>query len=581
MDNLYLMKSLPLLAGLAARSFGCTVVQDANCTTASVNNERIIRIAPLKDMGDPSEADLVIGKVIHEVVHIAYTDFNVGKGESEFVHHLANILEDVWGERRQAREYPGAQGKISAAFKVMIVRGLFGNPSGQETPQSLIAGMLVRGLRAKELGQDFLTHSYEEYRKALEAAIGADSTQKLWETALEVRSCESTQTAYEIAKRIAQQLKEDAETPQPDPQQPQQGAGGSGGQGDDKDQDASGDADGQGTSGDDDAQKGAPSRQQGQGKEATPSSGGGNPSPAQAEAIQEALNATDGFGTTDLGDAIDAEMKDSGISAGRGTKAGDVLDPNPGRLPEQPEKTRAIRVRATPIAVQLGRRLESLLEDRKESHVFRKNSGRRMDRMALSGVPLGIDRIFRHTEEEDGIDTALSILIDISNSMKRSLSDGIPAIRSVEDTTWALSDALEKHAIPFAVNAFGSQTSVLKGFGESWRKAGNRLWGDLENATVTHFAVRKAAGDLLQQEAKRKMLLLITDGLPSKVNETAVAIREAQRAGCEIAILFISDHEPIDFDQALRSAGTGIRSVRIRSSEGIARQVFSAVQGAF
>ena len=577
MDNLHLMKSLPLLAGLAARSFGCTVVQDPSCSPASVNKERGIKSAPLQDPGTPGEADLVIGKVVHEVIHIAYTDFEVGKGESEFVHHLANILEDVWGERRQAREYPGAQNKICAAFQVMMERGLFGLPSDQETPQSLIAGMLVRGLRAIELGQDFLQPGYVMFREALETKIGIDPTRKVWETALEVRQCESTQTAYQIAKRIAALLKQDSETPQSSPSPQPQNAGGnagdSGGAGSPEEPGASGDAS------QDPAAQGAGQQQPSGGN-----AGSGAPTPAQADAIQEALDATDGFGTTDFGEALDQEMAQSGISNGKGTngvKAGDVLDPNPGSFLEHPERTQAIRVRATPIAVQLGRRLENLLEDRKESRTFRRAAGRRMDRMALSGIPLGNNRIFRYQEEEDGIDTALSILIDISASMKSLLSDGIPAIQAVENTTWALSDVLEKHDIPFAVTAFGKQTTVLKGFGESWRKAGKRLWDTLETSTVTHFAVRKAAGDLLPQEAQRKLMLLITDGVPSSIDDTAVAIREAQRAGCEIAILFISDKMPIDFDRALRSAGTGIRSTRIRSGEGIARHVFEAVQGAF
>lgn len=575
MDNLHLMKSLPLLAGLAARSFGCTVVQDANTATASVNKDRVIRIAPLKDFGDPGEAELVVGKVVHEVVHIAYTNFDVGQGESEFVHHLANILEDVWGERRQAREYPGAQGKICAALKVMMDRGLFGAPSDQETPQSLIAGMLVRGLRSQHLGQSLLQPGYETFRAATEAAIGEDPTRKIWEIAQAVRACESTEAAYAIARKIAEQLKEDAETPQPSQSQPQQGDGDGKGEPAPASGDAADPSPGQDGAASGQGQNGQPDPQSGS------HPGSGAPSAAQAAAIEEALNATDAFGHTDFGDALDEEMEKAGICNPGGRNAGDVLDPNPGVLPEQPDLAQAIRVRATPIAAQLGRRLESLLEDRRESSTYRRSAGRKLDRMALSGIPSGNMRVFRHREEEDGIDTALSILIDISASMKTRLSDGIPGIQAVENATWALGDVLEKHDIPFAVTAFGQRTSCLKGFGESWRKAGRRVWQKLEPSTVTHFAVRKASSDLLQQEAQRKLLLLITDGAPSSINETAVAIREAQRAGCEVAILFVADKTPIEFDLALRQAGTGIRSTRIRSGEGIARHVFSAVQGAF
>ena len=505
----------------------------------------------------------MIGKIVHEVIHIAYTNFDAGQGSSAFVHALANVLEDVWGERRQSREYPGAQGKIRAALAVMMQRGLFGLPKAEEvSPQSLIVGMLIRGLRASELGQTELLPGYEAYRQALEVKIGTEPTRRLWETALEVRSCESSERAYEIAHAIAKQLEEDSQNPLPSSNEQEK-----------EDTEDSPAEDGDGSN--------ASSSSDGQMDESQDGGTGSPVSPEQAGAIREALEATDDFGETDFGKAIDDEMADKGITRLHGPGAGDILDPNPGKLIDAPETTAAIRRRAMPIAAQLGIRLESLLESLRESLYYRERSGRKLDRRAVPGIPVGATRVFRRTDEEVGLNTALSILIDISGSMSDCLSDGKPAILAVEETAWALGDALHRNEVPFAITTFGSSTTRLKSFGESWRFASRRHWHKLQDSTVTHYAVRKAVADLLQQSEVRKMLLLVTDGVPSSIEETAVEIREAQRAGVEVAILFIAKESPLVLLDNLKSAGTGIQPTQIFSGEGIARQIFQSVAGAF
>lgn len=582
-------RSLPLLAGLAARSFGCRLVQDPNCSTASVGKDRVIRITPFKDLASQDEVDLVVGKVVHEVIHIAYSDWLALEQAtlSPFANNLRNVFEDVWGERRQAREYPGAPGKISKAFEVMQKRGLFGMPEEGLPPQALLFGTLLCGLRTQELGQTMLQASYEAYRAQLESTIGAEPTRKLWEAALAVRDCESTTDAINLAHKIEAMLKEEAEQPEsPDSENP----GNEEAQDGDGQPDSNGDAgeESVGESGGNPAAEGDPAPAEGQG---SPQAGNGSPSPgtgeplpitrAQAQAIRDALDAQDGFGPTDLGDMIGDEMDDSGITVSYGQGAGDVLDPNPGKLMPQPERAALIRQRATPVATQLGIRLEALLETLIDSQVYADRSGRKLMRSSLSGIPIGNTRIFRRQEENAGVDTAISMVIDISGSMSSELTDGKPAIEATEETAWAMGDVLDKFDIPFAITAFGSRTSSIKHFDEDWRTASRKVWCSLESNTVTHHAIRTTAGELIMQDQERKLLLLVTDGIPSDATNTAVEIREAQRAGIEVAILFIAADEPDHFIATLTAANTGIRPTRINSGEGIAKSIFKAVEGAF
>jgi len=629
MMNETVVRSLPLVAAMTGRSFGVRVVEDASVSTASVGIDRVIRVYPFRSVGTQEEADLVVAKIVHEAVHLRYTDFKLNEtkraaGAPAFTNTVRNILEDVWGERKQARIYPGAPSVIGKGLKTMVDRGLFATPTPETKPAQLLTAMLISGLRSQELGQQVLGEAYQTARGLMEGTLGIRATRILWETALQVRQCETTARGWEIAEAVEHLLKKESENsplPPPPPPSPSQSQGSQGdsGEGDNEPLDpAAGDSAGDGQ--DEDP---SPSNECGDGEQGASDGGsqdpagsddgvdepdpndagnstrksaaaaGGHtsdgepdPTPEQIKALKQLLAADEGeFGVVDLGTELDQEMEKAGIAApdnasySRG--AGDVFSPEASKLAENPDMALAIRARSRSTTTMLGAQLEGALQARVDECSYTSISGRRLATSKLPGVLAGRFDVFRHREENEKLSTAVGVFLDISGSMSDTLSDGKQAIHVAEESAWAVGDVLSRFDVPFGLFAFGERVTPIKTFGESWRKASLQYWNSLEGSTVTHQAVRYGIGEMMPVEAERKLMLVITDGVPSCCTTTAADIREAQRAGIEVAILFVAKEEPTDLIEELARLGTRIRPQRVDSGENLANQIFRAVEGAF
>jgi len=118
------------------------------------------------------------------------------------------------------------------------------------------------------------------------------------------------------------------------------------------------------------------------------------------------------------------------------------------------------------------------------------------------------DRLFKRREEVEGIDTAISILIDVSGSMR---SDGYD--KNALITAIALLETLSKAHVATSIITFNSRSSVLKDFNDSPIKAKQDLhcvyFG---GGTNDYFAIRYAHKTLLNRHERRKICFVITDG---------------------------------------------------------------------
>lgn len=164
---------------------------------------------------------------------------------------------------------------------------------------------------------------------------------------------------------------------------------------------------------------------------------------------------------------------------------------------------------------------------------------------ALKAGHTGEDRLYasrrRHTR-----DTAVLVLLDASLS-----TDSWVANRRVMDVereaVVALGDALEGLFDEVGVSAFCSQTRrdcrslTIKRFDEPWALGARRLVS-LEPAGYTRIgaAVRHATEQLLRCGAKKKLLLIVSDGKPSDLDryegrhgvaDVHRAVTDAQQAG--------------------------------------------------
>lgn len=117
-------------------------------------------------------------------------------------------------------------------------------------------------------------------------------------------------------------------------------------------------------------------------------------------------------------------------------------------------------------------------------------------------------------------DMAALILIDLSYSTDAWL-DGTRVLDTIRDSVFCVGEVLDDFIEKFAVAGFSSNTrhschfQQIKGFNEPWHGARGRL-GTVQPGGYTRIgaALRHAQEILERQHAKRKIVLLVTDGRP-------------------------------------------------------------------
>jgi len=140
------------------------------------------------------------------------------------------------------------------------------------------------------------------------------------------------------------------------------------------------------------------------------------------------------------------------------------------------------------------------------------------------------DRLFKRRLETDGIDSAVVICLDISDSMFTDEAD-YARIRSAVKTTYALLETMSKAGVSTSVLAFGRFTSVLKPWNMPIPKIGDLL-GKVksEGSTNDYFAVRYAHEMLLARPEVRKICFSITDGI-GNTNRVRLQCESGARLG--------------------------------------------------
>jgi Mg-chelatase subunit ChlD len=156
-----------------------------------------------------------------------------------------------------------------------------------------------------------------------------------------------------------------------------------------------------------------------------------------------------------------------------------------------------------------------------EEHQHHRRAGS-VNVAALHSVATGNTRVFKRRVETAGIDSAVVLMLDVSESM---FSDGL--ITTAVAATVALSEALTAAGVDVCVALFGDRTCILSPFGQPFK----RKEADLRRVhhgggTNDYFAVRYAQNLLLQHKAERKVLFMITDGMGAPATRHQVDMGE-------------------------------------------------------
>lgn len=160
--------------------------------------------------------------------------------------------------------------------------------------------------------------------------------------------------------------------------------------------------------------------------------------------------------------------------------------------------------------------------------------GRRLTRLARNDV-----RVFQKKGVDKPGDTAVYILIDDSGSMEGEKTEAAFCAAAVQE------EGFKAH-IPLKIVSFTTRIGiihkVIKGWDEqhAWNCCYNflRHHDGIQYGNDDNYDIRIATKELLQRPEKNRILIVLSDGTPSDVEDTKAAIDEARKRGVKVAGIY-------------------------------------------
>jgi nitric oxide reductase NorD protein len=174
------------------------------------------------------------------------------------------------------------------------------------------------------------------------------------------------------------------------------------------------------------------------------------------------------------------------------------------------------------------------------------------DRRAGLPLPQGLYTQLRARRRQ----LAIGVLVDSSGSTDAWVSAGRRVIDVAREALLLLGEALQGLHEPFAIQAFSGQGAggvvvrEIKPFDDPWSRASQlRIAGlEPEHFTRVGAALRHATAGLMQQPARHRLLLLVSDGRPNDddaydgrygVEDFRQAVAEARLQGISVFCLTV------------------------------------------
>lgn len=145
------------------------------------------------------------------------------------------------------------------------------------------------------------------------------------------------------------------------------------------------------------------------------------------------------------------------------------------------------------------------------------------------------------SHKTDGRDIAVTLLVDLSESLNENVSGGTQTLLELNQEAVALlAWSIEQLGDPLAIAGFNSNTrhgvhyKHIKGFTEHWDDTVKARLADMQASYSTRMgaAIRHAGYYLEKQTADKKLLLILTDGEPADIDEKDgdLLIKDAHKA---------------------------------------------------
>lgn len=400
-----------------------------NIPTARVNEQGEMQLAAVKDEAKVSRALFLryVGYVIHEALHLMYTDFSA-RSPIPYVDRLHNAIEDVWIERR------GIANRVTGNIESVLT-----DLVNQMVEESLVQ---VQDWADPRQYPFVLAIYGRRYARNVPLADGLEPI--FAEASARIDAAQSSADTLVIAKWVYDQLRKIENESKPQKAKPQAG------------EDAGEDS--------------------------------GEPSPGPARKVDR---------TTDSAEVEPSVSVGEDIGGGRSDHR-DVCDPETHLSQFGPQRKVSVTVPAR-LRYEVRR-----LFDNSGHTLF--TPGRRSGSLNVRALHRDDDRLFQRRDDVDGIDSAVSILIDRSGSMS-SLLDHACSV------AYALADSLINAEVQVQVVSFGSSASRSLDWTTNRSKVRDVLSRlRVGGGTNDRGAVRMALESLLMRPESRRVIFVLTDG---------------------------------------------------------------------
>lgn len=516
-------RSLALLASIIGRKRNVKVVF-GDGWDASTDGETMY-LPRLSHNASADDAVLLEGLMDHESMHCRFTNFAHLKSaavkrvfkQHPMIFPLFNTFEDVWGEREQSKVYPGCFRNIKRSVEVMIAKKLYGGPDGPAPVELALRNFVLQALLGRLYDNVQLQQFGAMYRVILEGHIGPAFTERIWNKALEVDLVISTEMAVQLAVSIFEMIKDELA-----------------------------------------------SEEQSNEK-----------NPKREDSLRTLV--------TNAPEDLDiASLLAAALSATGGVVPNGASQKTPGAVymevrDELTLLSDDLTADVRQIAVRLGSRLEVLLEGRVHSNSSYIARGRRLAPRRVPRIALGERNLFRHIDEEDGLNTYVHILLDLSGSMYHTSHRPEPHVVA-KSAVLALGDVLDRFSIPFGVSLFGSSFTHVKLESDRWQKVRPFIHVDTLGGTRTVSALSKVLEVACVQPESRRLVLLLTDGESDDGNQLLVPVaNELTAAGIEFSAVQIG-YQGTDLEEQLSQAGYSTE--RAKLIEDVPQAIFNAIRNA-
>lgn len=205
----------------------------------------------------------------------------------------------------------------------------------------------------------------------------------------------------------------------------------------------------------------------------------------------------------------------------------------------------------------LSKKLESYMHDKKKK--FRKfiNSGK-LDSSRTAMLAANNIDVFKEEKISKGVKACAELIVDNSGSM----GYGKGSKREYACKALAKIEMVFAKYFPIKIFAFDASGGcivheIIKGWNEKFSRSAAYnflIKGRYGNSNFDGYSIRVATADILSRPEKKKLLIVLSDGLPcyGGLDDVKKAVTEARLKGVSVVGIYFSDDEDDDASEAFK-----------------------------